>query len=37
LGLHIAQSFVQQHGGTIEADSQQGRTAFKVLLPVIKI
>jgi two-component system, NtrC family, nitrogen regulation sensor histidine kinase GlnL len=37
LGLHIAQSFVQQHGGTIEADSQHGRTVFKVLLPVIKI
>ncbi len=37
LGLHIAQSFVQQHGGTIEANSQAGKTVFKVLLPVLKI
>lgn len=36
LGLHIAQSFVQQHGGTIEVDSKPGRTAFKVALPVVK-
>lgn len=37
LGLHIAHSFVLQHGGTIEAESQAGRTVFKVLLPVLKI
>jgi two-component system nitrogen regulation sensor histidine kinase GlnL len=37
LGLHIAQSFVQQHGGTIEVDSKPGRTAFKVVLPVVRI
>jgi two-component system nitrogen regulation sensor histidine kinase GlnL len=37
LGLHIAQSFVQQHGGTIEVDSKPGRTAFKVALPVVRI
>jgi two-component system, NtrC family, nitrogen regulation sensor histidine kinase GlnL len=36
LGLHIAQSFVQQHGGTIEVESKPGRTAFKVALPVVK-
>jgi two-component system, NtrC family, nitrogen regulation sensor histidine kinase GlnL len=36
LGLHIAQSFVQQHGGTIEVDSKPGCTVFKVALPVVK-
>lgn len=35
LGLHIAQSFVQQHGGVIEAESQPGRTVFKIVLPVV--
>lgn len=34
LGLTLAQTFVQQHGGTIECDSQPGRTAFRVLLPM---
>ena len=33
LGLHIAHSFVQGHGGVIEFDSEPGRTQFKVLLP----
>ncbi len=36
LGLHIAQSFVQQHGGIIEVESKPGRTVFKVVLPVVK-
>jgi len=34
LGLSIAQSLVGQHEGTIEFESQPGRTAFKVYLPV---
>jgi two-component system, NtrC family, nitrogen regulation sensor histidine kinase GlnL len=35
LGLSLAQSFVQQHGGLIEFESVVGRTDFKVLLPII--
>lgn len=35
LGLTLAQTFVQQHGGVIECESQPGRTDFRVLLPLI--
>lgn len=34
LGLSIAQTFVEQHQGTIELESRPGRTCFTVLLPV---
>jgi two-component system nitrogen regulation sensor histidine kinase GlnL len=34
LGLTLARSFVQQHGGTIEFESAPGRTVFKVLIPL---
>jgi two-component system nitrogen regulation sensor histidine kinase GlnL len=34
LGLTLAQTFVQQHRGTIEYDSMPGRTDFKILLPL---
>ncbi len=34
LGLSIAQSFVQQHGGLIDCESRPGRTDFRVLLPL---
>ena len=34
LGLTLAQSFVQQHHGTIEYDSAPGRTHFKILIPL---
>jgi len=34
LGLTIAQTFVQQHGGLIECDSRPGRTDFRILLPL---
>ena len=34
LGLTLAQTFVQQHNGTIECDSQPGRTVFKLLIPL---
>jgi len=34
LGLTIAQDFVSQHHGSIEFDSEPGRTCFTVLLPV---
>ena len=37
LGLTIAQSFVQQHGGTIEVASRPGRTCFSLLLPMSRI
>ncbi|MEB2317634.1 MAG: nitrogen regulation protein NR(II) [Pseudomonadota bacterium] len=34
LGLSIAQTFVQQHGGLIDCESRPGRTDFRVLLPL---
>jgi two-component system nitrogen regulation sensor histidine kinase GlnL len=34
LGLALAQSFVQQHQGSIEAESQPGRTCFTLCLPL---
>ena len=34
LGLTLAQTFVQQHQGTIEYDSVPGRTNFKILIPL---
>jgi len=34
LGLTLAQTFVQQHSGTIECDSVPGRTVFKILIPL---
>ncbi|HEV2220856.1 MAG TPA: nitrogen regulation protein NR(II) [Casimicrobiaceae bacterium] len=34
LGLTIAQTFVSQHGGTIDYASVAGRTVFTVLLPL---
>lgn len=34
LGLSIAQSFVEQHQGTIDLDSVPGRTCFTILLPI---
>ena len=34
LGLSIAQSLVNQHGGLIEYESRPGRTQFTILLPV---
>ena len=34
LGLTLAQTFVQQHLGTIECDSVPGRTDFKIFIPL---
>ena len=34
LGLTLAQTFVQQHHGTIECDSEPGRTIFKIVIPL---
>jgi two-component system, NtrC family, nitrogen regulation sensor histidine kinase GlnL len=34
LGLTLAQTFVQQHQGTIECDSSPGRTVFKIWIPL---
>ena len=34
LGLTIAQTFVAQHGGTIEWESRPGHTVFTILLPL---
>ena len=34
LGLTLAQTFVQQHSGTIECESEPGRTIFRIMLPL---
>jgi two-component system nitrogen regulation sensor histidine kinase GlnL len=34
LGLTLAQTFVQQHQGTIDCESVPGRTVFRIVLPV---
>jgi len=34
LGLTLAQSFIQQHQGNIEAESRPGRTCFTIRLPL---
>ncbi len=34
LGLTLAQTFVQQHHGTIECESVPGRTLFKIMIPL---
>ena len=34
LGLTLAQSFIQQHQGSIEVDSEPGRTSFRILMPL---
>jgi two-component system nitrogen regulation sensor histidine kinase GlnL len=34
LGLTLAQTFVQQHRGTIECESEAGRTIFKIVIPL---
>ncbi len=34
LGLTLAQTFVQQHQGTIECDSEQGKTVFRIVIPL---
>ncbi len=34
LGLTLAQTFVQQHQGTIECDSAQGKTVFRIVIPL---
>jgi two-component system, NtrC family, nitrogen regulation sensor histidine kinase GlnL len=34
LGLTLVQTFVQQHLGTIECESQPGQTIFKILIPL---
>ena len=34
LGLSIAQTYITQHGGTIEFESRPGRTCFIIHLPI---
>jgi len=34
LGLTLAQSFIQQHHGSIEVESKPGRTCFTIRLPI---
>ena len=34
LGLTLAQTFIEQHHGSIECESSPGRTLFKILIPL---
>jgi len=34
LGLTLAQTFVQQHQGMIECESEPGQTIFKIVIPL---
>ena len=34
LGLTLARTFIQQHHGTVEFESEPGRTVFKVVIPL---
>ncbi len=34
LGLTLAQTFVQQHLGTVECESEPGKTTFKIVMPL---
>ena len=34
LGLTLAQTFVQQHQGMVECESEPGRTIFKIVIPL---
>ncbi len=34
LGLTLARTFVQQHHGTVECESEPGKTVFKILIPL---
>jgi two-component system nitrogen regulation sensor histidine kinase GlnL len=34
LGLTLAQTFVQQHQGTIDCTSEPGRTVFRIVIPL---
>jgi two-component system nitrogen regulation sensor histidine kinase GlnL len=36
LGLSIAQTYINQHGGTVEFESRPGRTCFIVQLPIVE-
>ena len=35
LGLTVTQSFVQQHGGHLKLDSEEGKTTFELRLPAV--
>jgi PAS domain S-box-containing protein len=34
LGLTLARTFIQQHHGTVEFDSEPGKTIFKIVIPL---
>jgi two-component system nitrogen regulation sensor histidine kinase GlnL len=36
LGLTLAQTYVQHHGGLVECESQPGRTVFRIILPLAR-
>ena len=35
LGLTLARTFIQQHHGTVEFESEPGRTVFKIVIPLM--
>ncbi|MEO7114652.1 MAG: nitrogen regulation protein NR(II) [Caldimonas sp.] len=35
LGLTLARTFIQQHHGTVEFESEPGRTIFKIVIPLV--
>jgi two-component system, OmpR family, sensor histidine kinase TrcS len=37
LGLSIAASIIEAHNGTIEAESSNGKTTFRVRLPIVRV
>ena len=36
LGLSLVSKVLTDHGGVVECDSEEGRTVFRVLLPVFR-
>ena len=34
LGLSLAQNFIRQHDGSIDVESEPGKTDFRILLPL---
>jgi len=34
IGLSLAQTYIQMHGGVIECESRPGNTEFRILLPL---
>jgi two-component system sensor histidine kinase TrcS len=37
LGLAIASSIIEAHNGSIEAESTNGKTTFRIRLPIVRV